>query len=314
MRGALRVLAALVAVGALAGATVAQWSKVADAVAEMSVAALVVGAVATTLATLCSMLAWRAVLADLGSPLPYGAAGGVFFLGQLGKYLPGAVWPVVAQMELGKEHGVPRRRSGVAALLVIVMGLTAGGVVSAVTLPFVGELGEHRWVLALPVLGLALLHPAVPRLAARLMRREPPERTLSRRGVAIALGWSVAQWVAYGVGVWAISRNLDGAPGGLLALATGAYALAWAAGFVVLVAPAGAGVREGALVLLLAPAFGSGPALGVALLARLLATVGDLVWGLAAFVRYGVTAVTRGNQGVSPNGRVNEGDRQSEEA
>jgi hypothetical protein len=232
-------------------------------------------------------------ISDLGSPLPYGAAGGVFFLGQLGKYLPGAVWPVVAQMELGKEHGVPRRRSGIAALLVIVMGLTAAGVVAAVTLPFVGALGENRWVLALPVLGLALLHPAVPRLAARLLRREPPERTLSRRGLGVALAWSVAQWAAYGIGVWAVARGLPGAPGGLLALATGGYALAWSAGFLVLVAPAGAGVREGALVLLLAPAYGSGPALGIALVVRLLATLGDVVWGFAAFVRYGVKMLGR---------------------
>lgn len=309
MRGALRVLFALVAVGALAGATAAQWSKVEGTISEVSLAALAAGAVAMTVATLCSMLAWRAVLADLGSPLPYPAAGGVFFLGQLGKYLPGAVWPVVAQMELGREHGVPRRRSGIAALLVIVMGLTAAGLVAAATLPFVGALGENRWVLALPVLGLALLHPAVPRLAARIARREPPERTLSRCGVATALGWSVAQWAAYGVGVWAVARGLPGAPPGLLALATGAYALAWSAGFLVLVAPAGAGVREGALVLLLAPAYGSGPALGIALLARLLATVGDVVWGLAAFVRFGVTAVTRGTQGVRPNGRTNDESR-----
>ena len=308
MRGALRVLFALVAVGALAGATAAQWSKVEGTISQVSVAALTAGAVAMTVATLCSMLAWRAVLADLGSPLPYPAAGGVFFLGQLGKYLPGAVWPVVAQMELGKEHGVPRRRSGIAALLVIVMGLTAAGLVSAVTLPFVGALGENRWVLALPVVGVVLLHPAVPRLAARVLRREPPERTLTKRGILTALGWSVAQWVAYGAGVWAVARGLPDAPGGLLALATGAYALAWSAGFLVLVAPAGAGVREGALVLLLAPAYGSGPALGIALLARLLATVGDVVWGLSAFVRFGVTYVTRGNQGVRPNGRVNERD------
>jgi uncharacterized membrane protein YbhN (UPF0104 family) len=310
-RTALRVAFAVVAVGALVAATVSQWSRVADVLADVSLVALVSGAAAMAGATYCSMLAWRAVLADLGSPLGLRDAGGVFFLGQLGKYLPGSLWPVVAQMELGRDHGIPRKRSGVAALLVIVMGLTAAGLVAAVTLPFVGELGTHRWVLALPVLGLALLHPGVTRAAFRLLRRDPPDRLLSARGIALALAWSVAQWAAYGIGVWAVARGLPGAPDRLLPLATGAYALAWSAGFLFLVAPAGAGVREGALVLLLAPAYGSGPALGIALLARLLATVADLLWGLVAFARFRETVVTRGTHGQDGRrtGRTTKGGR-----
>lgn len=305
LRSALRLLAAVVAVGALVAATVSQWSRVEDTIAAVSLAGLALGAVAMVAATYCSMLAWRAVLADLGSPLSLKDAGGIFFLGQLGKYLPGSLWSVAAQMQLGREKGVPRKRSGVAALLVIVMGLTAAGLVAAATLPWVAELSGYRYVLLLPALGLVVLHPAVFRrmttAALRLLRREPLDRGLSGPGVARALCWSVAQWAAYGVGVWAVARDLPGAPSGLLALGTGAYALAWSAGFLVLLAPAGAGVREGALVLLLAPAYGSGTALGIALLARLLATVGDLVWGMGSVVRFGVTLVTHGTQGQDVN-------------
>ena len=286
MRTALRSAFAVLAVGTLLYATVTQWSRVEPAIADVGVAPLLVGLAGTVAATYLSMLAWRAILADLGSPVPWRQAASIFFLGQLGKYLPGFVWPVAAQVELGRAYGVPRRRSGVAALLVIVMGLTAGGLVAGVTLPFAGEPGPYRAVLALPALGLVLLHPAVfgrvTTAGLRLLRREPLDRTPSPRGVAAALGWSVAQWAAYGVAVWALARGLPGAPRGLLALATGAYALAWCAGFLVVVAPAGAGVREGALVLLLAPAYGSAPALGIALLARLLATLGDLIWGFVA--------------------------------
>jgi uncharacterized membrane protein YbhN (UPF0104 family) len=318
-RTPLRVAFAVLSVGALAYATVSQWSRVGDTIRDVSAPGLALGVVGMVTATYCSMLAWRAVLADLGSPLRLRYATGIFFIGQLGKYLPGSLWPVVAQMELGKEHGVPRKRSAVAALLVIVMGLTAAGVVGAVTLPFVakGSLAPYRWVFVVPLLGLVLLAPPVFRkvtaTALRLLRRAPLDRDLSLRGTAAALAWSVAQWLAYGIGVWAVARGLPGAPHGLLALATGAYALAWSAGFLFLIAPAGAGVREGALVLLLAPSLGSGPALGVALLARLLATVGDLVWGLVAFGESGhrwyarrgqepVTVVTGGTPGQDVQG------------
>ncbi len=45
------------------------------------------------------------LLNDLGSPLPPAGSLRVFFLGQLGKYVPGSVWPAVAQMELGRDYG-----------------------------------------------------------------------------------------------------------------------------------------------------------------------------------------------------------------
>ena len=41
-----------------------------------------------------------------------GPAARLFFVTQLGKYLPGAVWPVLAQMRIGREHGDPAAADG----------------------------------------------------------------------------------------------------------------------------------------------------------------------------------------------------------
>ena len=46
-----------------------------------------------------------ATCASSGSPLPLAVARRVFLLAQLGKYLPGSVWPVLAQTELGRDLG-----------------------------------------------------------------------------------------------------------------------------------------------------------------------------------------------------------------
>jgi hypothetical protein len=49
----------------------------------------VAGAALAVIAGLgCMLLAWRTLLADLGSPLPLPAAIRVMFVGQLGKYVP----------------------------------------------------------------------------------------------------------------------------------------------------------------------------------------------------------------------------------
>jgi uncharacterized membrane protein YbhN (UPF0104 family) len=66
--------------------------------------------------------------------------------------------------------------------------------------------------------------------------------------------------------------------------ATGGFAVAWCAGFLLVVAPAGAGVREAALVLVLGGTLARPQAWVVALVSRLLFVVGDLGWGGVALL------------------------------
>jgi uncharacterized membrane protein YbhN (UPF0104 family) len=235
---------------------------------------------------------WRALLADLGSRLPARAALHVFFLGQLGKYVPGSVFAVAAQMELGRDHGAPRSRVGTAGLLFLGVLVACGLLTASVVLPLTSPraLEQYRWLLLLLPVGLvALAPPVLTRLVGLLLgvlRRAPLERPLSARGVGAAVGWGLVMWAAYGVHLWLLVRpqgdGVTSTAGSELLLATGAYALAWTAGLLFVVAPAGAGVREVALVAALAPVLDRPAALAVAVLSRVLMTLGDLLWAGAA--------------------------------
>ena len=104
----------------------AQWDAVVAGFAAAELAVLA-GSLVAVVAALCGgMLTWRALLADLGSPLPLRPAAKVFFVGQLGKYIPGSVWPVLAQMEMGRDLGVPRPRSAAAFFLMMPIQLASG--------------------------------------------------------------------------------------------------------------------------------------------------------------------------------------------
>jgi uncharacterized membrane protein YbhN (UPF0104 family) len=256
--------------------------EIAGALGQLHPPVVVLAAVCVLLGTICALLAWRALLADLGSPLPVGAAGRVFFLAQLGKYLPGSVWPLLAQVELGREYHVPARRSAVVGMMSVALSLAAGLVCAAVTLPLVStEVTRHYgWALLLVPLLLAAVHPRLlnPVLSRtfRLVRRQPPE-PLTLRGVGRSLGWSMMSWFWYALQVWLIIHDLGATGWRAVPLAVGAFAFAWCVGFLVVFAPAGAGVREAVLTLALAPALAAGPALVVALVSRALMTVADLV-------------------------------------
>ena len=278
----------LLALVLLALALREQGPEALEAARDIGLWAALASLAAVLVGLLASALVWRALLADLGTRLGPRAALHVFFLGQLGKYVPGSVFAVAAQMELGREHGAPRSRVGTASLLFMGVLLAAALLSAAAALPLTSPeaLRQYSWVLLVLPLGLLVLAPPVlTRLVGvllRLLRRAPLDRPLSVRGVATALGWALVVWAAYGVHLWLLVRAQDTGPGpDLLLLSTGAYALAWTAGFLFVLAPAGAGVRELALVAALAPVLDQAGALAVAVLSRVLMTLGDLLWGAA---------------------------------
>ncbi|HEX4812207.1 MAG TPA: lysylphosphatidylglycerol synthase domain-containing protein [Nonomuraea sp.] len=261
----------LVALGFGGWAVAREWEAVVSGFARLSWGSLAGALVAVVAALLGAMLTWRTLLADLGSPLPVRPAAKVFFVGQLGKYIPGAVWPMLAQMEMGRDLGVPRSRSAAAFFLMMPVQLATGLLVT------LGTLGWERygWLLLLIPPLLVLLEPrvvnAVIGFGLRRLGREPLERPLTRRGMLTALGWAVAGWAAYGVHLYFV------APQGGLLFAVGAFALSWCLGIMTFVVPAGAGVREVAMVAVLAPQLDSGAAIAVALSSRFVIILGDLI-------------------------------------
>jgi uncharacterized membrane protein YbhN (UPF0104 family) len=247
-------------------------------------------ALAALLAALtAAMQAWRVLLAGLGSPLPLPIAARVLFIGQLGKYLPGSVWPVLAQMQLGAEHRVPRLRSATASMVSMLVVLLAGLVTALVTLPFTGGSTPYRWAfLALPP-ALACLHPRVLNYliarALRLARRPPLDHPLTSRVIAAALGWTFVSWILYGTQIWLLAIRVGVPAGVAVPLSVGGFALACSVGFIIVPVPAGAGVRELVLVAVLSHPAGVtvATATAVALVSRAVTVAGDLITaGLAA--------------------------------
>jgi hypothetical protein len=272
---------------ALALAVVAMskyWDQIRAAAVDLHWLPLGLALVCVWVAIGFSLMAWRRMLAELGSPLPLGAAVRVFALSQLGKYIPGSIWPFVAQVELGREHGVPRKRSAAALVLVIVVNIITACLVAALTLPFSASesVRAYWWGFAAAPILLAGLHPAVlnPLLdrLLRLARREPLDDRLTGRGIIAVITWCLASWITFGVHVWILALNLGGSGSSLLLAATGGYALAWTAGFLFVIAPAGAGVREFVLALTLSSALPTGPVVLLVIASRLLITVADVIW------------------------------------
>ncbi|HEU5268417.1 MAG TPA: lysylphosphatidylglycerol synthase domain-containing protein [Jatrophihabitans sp.] len=287
----LRLAFALVAVGLLSYAIVDQWHRVAPRFGELTTAGLAISSLAVLAGMYAMLKTWQVTVAGLGSPLGLVPAGRIFFLGQLGKYVPGSIWPVVVQMELGADAGVPRATSVLTLLFIYLLYTTSAALVSAACLPWVTDL-VPIWLAVLALLaGLALLLPPVlNRLIGtglRLLRQQHAPR-MRPRAIFTAFGWALAMWACFGVHILALARDLHPPlTWHLLLLSVGGYTLAWICGFLFVLAPAGGGVRELVLTALLAGTLSHDAAFAVALVSRLMMTVADLVCALAAAASLG---------------------------
>ncbi|GAA0257966.1 lysylphosphatidylglycerol synthase domain-containing protein [Cryptosporangium japonicum] len=288
-----KVALLLLMLGFAAWYLIDNWPEVSRALRQLSTALAVASVVPAVLAMVCGMFVWRSLLADLGSRLPVLVAARIFFVSQLGKYLPGSVWSIATQIELGRAHKVPRRVSLSVGILGLALVVAVGFPIAAVLLPLGAPdvLGRYWWgMLAVPFV-LAALHPAIlgplVDLAFKILRRPPLPKRPSGRGITIAAAWQAGVWFFFGVHAWLLLVGFGAPPLRALAVAIGGYSLAYSLGMLAIPVPAGAGVRDLALVAAFSAVVTVDQALLVALISRVILAAVDV--GLAGG-QYLVTA------------------------
>ena len=236
---------------------------------------------------LCGLF-WHRVLRTLGQNVSLSIALRAYFIGHLGKYVPGKAMVVILRAGLVRGPGVEAPLAVVSVffetLTMMSVGATTAAAIVAVyfrgqVLLFWASLGM------MAVAGLPTLPPVFRRLVrmAGLGRLAPA--TLQKLDALdcriVAVGWilNAVGWVILGLSYWAVLQSLGvGSPNPVeqLPLDTAAVSLATVGGFVSFV-PAGAVVREAVLTELTAPHFGNTMAVVAAVLLRLVWLVAELV-------------------------------------
>jgi hypothetical protein len=121
--GALLLALVLVAVAVVISH---DWRAFIDSLHKIGVGGVALSLAAALVGVVGTYLQWRSALIGLG--VRFGVAEGarVFFVSQLGKYLPGSVWPVVMQMEAGRSRGASRRTMLAANLITVLLSVCVG--------------------------------------------------------------------------------------------------------------------------------------------------------------------------------------------
>lgn len=241
---------------------------------------------------LWGVLVWQLVLRRCGLRVPFRPLARAWFLSNLSRYIPGVVWQFLALAQLGPGVGLTPAVMVMSLLVQMGFLLLAAGALGVWLLPLglAGPLAPVlpalRWMAPLVLLAV---HPRVIRgalgIVARVTKRTMPDWGGSWVDGVVFLLISAASWLLYGAAFFLFLRSFVDLPASAFAAVTAINALAFIVGYVVVIAPGGAGFKEGALGLLLAGLLPVGVALSLAVLSRLWSIAGEVLPALLLAAR-----------------------------
>lgn len=202
-----------------------------------------------------------------------------YFTGQLGKYVPGGIWPIVGRAELAVRHDIPRSDAYASTGLSLVT--TYLGAIIAIALGAIAS-RDHLPIAALIIVSLFVgyavfsndtLRTRVLSIAGRI---SPNLQSLTepRRLATLAIA-HVPAWILMSLST-SVTANAFGAKISITDMLFVTSA-SWLAGFVVVGVPGGIGVREAAFTSLASGMIGAPMAVSLALMSRVVFITVDLL-------------------------------------
>lgn len=224
------------------------------------------------LANIMLVRAWWRLLQFVSLKVEFAWALRVYGLSQLGKYVPGNIFHFAGRQALGMAAGLPGAALAKSSLWELALIAAAGSLYSAWCLPLLPLPVELSNFVAGMMFGVGVL------LSGLMLQR------WISRDVAAAMLWQLAflalSGSIFGIGLYTVQSGP--VESSLWPLVAGCYVVAWLIGLVTPGAPAGVGVREAVLLLLLGAWIAPADLVLAVVLGRCVTVVGDLLFFVAA--------------------------------
>jgi len=226
-------------------------------------------------------LGWNLILRMLGGRLGYKKALKIFFITDLGKYIPGKVWTLVGKVYLCAKEGIPIAKTSASVVIQPLIQVISGMLMFLVSLPFWTKTSDfmNNLYLLLPLIpiGLILLHPAIMtkllNFVLTRLKQKPIELNIKYRDILLILLLWCGLWTLTGVTYYFLVVSVHSFPVSWLPVSIGIFSIAGVSQFLT---PSGIGVLEGVLTVLLSLYLPVHIAILIALLARVWKTVAEL--------------------------------------
>jgi uncharacterized membrane protein YbhN (UPF0104 family) len=191
---------------------------------------------------------WRRVLGAWDSHLPFTQAARIWFLSNLGKYVPGNIWSLTAMGVMARGRGLSALAAAGSSVIMQTVSLATGAAIVMVTgAKLLGQpilVGVSVLVLVAILLSAPRFLPPLAVWIGSLIGRDILPPTVPATSIWTAAVASSLSWLLYGFAFQLFVRGLLGASPGEISSYVAVYTAAYILGFISPIAPAGLGVRE----------------------------------------------------------------------
>ncbi|MHB1094714.1 MAG: lysylphosphatidylglycerol synthase domain-containing protein [Gemmatimonadaceae bacterium] len=195
---------------------------------------------------------WRQVVVAWGESLAFPTAMRIWFVSNLGKYVPGKIWAIAAMGTLAQEQGISPAAAMGSSVVVQLVNLVTGFGVFFIAGAHVMDVpaGAMAGVIGLGAVlfGAPWLVPLGVRLLNAVTGRAVTLPHLPPRAIWWAAAGTTLAWVLYGVAFQLFAAGMmEGTAPGTLGDWTAIFIGPYLVGFIAIFAPGGIGVREVAM-------------------------------------------------------------------
>jgi hypothetical protein len=265
---------------------ISKWDEVSDAFSQVDAINLVLSLLLGLAAMTSIGWIWVTMIVARSHNVRHRNAMSWYFTGQLGKYVPGGIWPIVGRAELAVRNGIPRldayASTGLSLVTTYAAAVVTIGIGAAVTT-------GHRMIAALIAIGLvaayaAFSQPSLRAIIIRITSRISPSASslTDPKRLARLTVVHVPAWI-----LMSLSTSVTAtAFGAKISIADMLFitSTSWLAGFVVVGVPGGIGVREAVFTSLAGGIIGTPLAVSLALMSRVVFIAVDLSGALISNV------------------------------
>jgi len=179
-------------------------------------------------------------------------------ISELSRYLPGMIWHIAGRAYFAKKIGISSIKTVTSYAIELIINIIAGFIIFLIALPFF--LGSEQIVKILPFiivvpLGLILVHPKilnrVLNLGLKILKKPKVKLEFKYKDILLLILLYFIFWIVVGFAFWLLINSIYPIGISKFIIITGAYAISWAIGLLILFVPGGIGVREGVLAALL---------------------------------------------------------------
>lgn len=234
---------------------------------------------------------WQIILKYMNINLEFVNGMKIFFYSLLGKYLPGKVWLIAGKVYLSQKHGISKKKVVFSSFIEIFANMLSGLFLFLIAILF-----EENFqttpnltlviLLLVPIL-LLLLNPKLLvyfiNLGLKLFGRETLKIDFTFYQIASIFCYSFFAWLIIGTGFYFMINSFVYISYTKIPILAGSISLAGTIGLLSIFVPAGIGIREGILALLLSNILSSHMAVLSSLMCRVWLTTGEVVMLIVAY-------------------------------